>query len=49
MRDLRLFKRIVTSGAIATTAAFGSFVVSVQAATFTLPIKSAAKATDLDF
>jgi subtilisin family serine protease len=48
MTDLRLFKRIVTSGAIATTAAFGSFVVSVQAATFTLPIEAAAKATGVD-
>ncbi|MFB2982834.1 hypothetical protein [Microseira sp. BLCC-F43] len=49
MRDLRLFKRIVISRAIATTTAFGSFVAVVQAATFTLPIESAAKATDLDF
>ncbi|GET37479.1 hypothetical protein [Microseira wollei] len=49
MRDLRLLQKIVTSGAIATTAAFGSFVAVVQAATFTLPIESAAKATDLDF
>ena len=49
MKDLKLLKRIVTSGAIATTAAFGSFVAVVQAATFTLPIESATKATDLDF
>lgn len=48
MRDLKLLPRIVTSGAIATTAAFGSFVVSVQAATFTLPIEAAAKATGVD-
>ncbi len=48
MKDLKLLKRIVTSGAIATTAAFGSFVAVVQAATFTLPIESAAKATGVD-
>ena len=48
MKDLKLFQRIVTSGAIATTAAFGSFVAVVQAATFTLPIESAAKATGVD-
>lgn len=48
MKELKLFQRIVTSGAIATTAAFGSFVVSVQAATFTLPIEAAAKATGVD-
>lgn len=48
MKNLRLIQRIVTSGAIATTAAFGSFVAVVQAATFTLPIESAAKATGVD-
>lgn len=48
MRDLRLLQTIVTSGIIATTATFGSFVVKVQAATFTLPIEAAAKATGID-
>lgn len=48
MRDLRLIQRIVTSGIIATTATFSSFVVKVQAATFTLPIEPAAEATGLD-
>ncbi|WP_414543908.1 S8 family peptidase [Nostoc sp. CCY0012] len=48
MRNLRLVQRIVTSGIIATTAAFGSFVVEVRAATFTLPIEAAAKATGVD-
>ncbi|NEU76299.1 S8 family serine peptidase [Hassallia byssoidea VB512170] len=33
---------------IATTAAFGSFIAEVQAATFTLPIEAAAKATGVD-
>jgi subtilisin family serine protease len=48
MRDLRLLQKIVTSGAIATTAVLGSFVAQVQAATFTLPIEPAAKATGVD-
>ncbi|MBW4504824.1 MAG: S8 family serine peptidase [Scytonema hyalinum WJT4-NPBG1] len=48
MRDLRLLQGIVTSGVIATTAALGSFVAKVQAATFTLPIEAAAKATGVD-
>ncbi|MBW4562710.1 MAG: S8 family serine peptidase [Mojavia pulchra JT2-VF2] len=48
MRDLRFIQRVVTSGVIATTAAFGSFVAEVQAATFTLPIEAAAKATGVD-
>ncbi|WP_414581491.1 S8 family peptidase [Scytonema sp. PCC 10023] len=48
MRDLRLLRRIVTSGVIATTAAFVSSVAEVQAATFTLPIEPAAKATGVD-
>ena len=48
MRDLRLLQRIVTSGAIAATAAFGSFVTKVQAATFSLPIEAAAEATGVD-
>lgn len=48
MRNLRLIQRIVTSGVIATTAALGSFVAEVQAATFTLPIEAAAKATGVD-
>lgn len=48
MRDLRLLQTIVTSGVIATTAALGSFVAEVQAATFTLPIEPAAKATGVD-
>jgi subtilisin family serine protease len=48
MRDLRLLQKIVTSGVIATTAALGSLVVEVQAATFTLPIEPAAKATGVD-
>ncbi len=48
MRDLKLLQRIVTSGVIATTAALGSFVAKVQAATFSLPIESAAKATGVD-
>ncbi|KYC40666.1 hypothetical protein WA1_23775 [Scytonema hofmannii PCC 7110] len=48
MRDLRLLQRIVTSGVIATTAVLGSLVVEVQAATFTLPIEPAAKATGVD-
>ncbi|MGI2903277.1 S8 family peptidase [Tolypothrix sp. VBCCA 56010] len=45
---MRLLQKIVTSGVIATTAAFGSFVAEVQAATFTLPIEAAAKATGVD-
>lgn len=48
MRDLRLIRRIVTSGVIATTAALGSFVAEVQAAVFSLPIEPAAKATGVD-
>jgi len=48
MRDLRLVQRIVTSGVIATTAALGNFVAKVQAATFSLPIEAAAKATGVD-
>jgi subtilisin family serine protease len=48
MRDLRLLQRIVTSGVIAMTAAIGSFVANVEAATFTLPIEAAAKATGVD-
>lgn len=48
MKNLRLLRRIVTSGVIATTAAFGSFIAEVQAATFTLPIDAAAKATGVD-
>lgn len=48
MKNLRLLRRIVTSGVIATTAAFGSFIAEVQAATFTLPIEAAAKATGVD-
>lgn len=48
MRDLRILQRIVTSGVIATTTALGSFVAVVQAATFTLPIEAAAKATGVD-
>lgn len=48
MRNFRLLQKIVTSGVIATTAAFGSFVAEVQAATFTLPIEAAAKATGVD-
>jgi hypothetical protein len=47
-RDLKLLQTIVTSGMIVTTAAFGSFVAKVQAATFTLPIEVAAKATEVD-
>jgi Subtilase family len=48
MSNLRLFQKIVTSGAIATTAALGTFVAKVQAASFTLPIEAAAKATGID-
>ncbi len=48
MSDLRLIQRIVTSGVIATATTFGSFVAKVQAATFTLPIEAAAKATGVD-
>lgn len=47
-RDLKLLQTIVTSGMIVTTAALGSFVAKVQAATFTLPIEAAAKATGVD-
>ena len=47
-RDLKLLQTIVTSGVIVTTAALGSFVAKVQAATFTLPIEAAAKATGID-
>ena len=47
-RDLKLLQTIVTSGVIVTTAALGSFVAKVQAATFTLPIEAAAKATGVD-
>ncbi len=46
--SLGFIQKLAISGAIATTAAFGSFVVSVQAATFTLPIEPAAKATGVD-
>ncbi len=48
MRDLKLLQTIVTSGVIATAAALGSFVAEVKAATFTLPIEPAAKATGVD-
>lgn len=49
MRDSRFLPRIVISGAISTTAAFGSFVAEVQAAVlYTLPIEPAAKATGVD-
>lgn len=48
MRDLKLLQTIVISGVIVTTAALGSFVAKVQAATFTLPIEAAAKATGID-
>jgi hypothetical protein len=48
MRYLRLLRRIVTSGVIATTAVLSSFVAEVHAATFTLPIEPAAKATGVD-
>ena len=48
MKNLRLLQRIVTSGVIATTTAVGSFIAEVQAATFTLPIEAAAKATGVD-
>ncbi|MCC5609702.1 S8 family serine peptidase [Nostoc sp. CHAB 5834] len=48
MKNLRFVQKIVTSGVIATTAAFGSFVAEVQAAIFTLPIEAAAKATGVD-
>ncbi|BAZ21332.1 hypothetical protein NIES4073_22100 [Kalymmatonema gypsitolerans NIES-4073] len=48
MKNLRLLQRILTSGVIATTAALGSFIAEVQAATFTLPIEPAAKATGVD-
>ncbi len=47
-RDLKLLQTIVTSGVIVTTAALGSFIAKVQAATFTLPIEAAAKATGVD-
>ena len=42
------FIQLITSAVIATTAALGNFVASVQAATFTLPIEPAAKATGVD-
>ncbi len=48
MKNFKLLQGIVTSGVIATTAAMGSFVAKVQAATFTLPIEAAAKATGVD-
>jgi subtilisin family serine protease len=48
MKNLRLLRTIVTSGVIATTTAFGSFIAEVQAATFSLPIEAAAKATGVD-
>jgi len=48
MTNLRLVQTIVTSGVITTTTVFGSFVAKVQAATFTLPIEAAAKATGVD-
>ncbi|MEH1948589.1 MAG: S8 family serine peptidase [Nostoc sp.] len=47
-RDLKLLQTIVTSGLIVKTAALGGFVTKVQAATFTLPIEAAAKATGVD-
>ncbi|MCG6136867.1 MAG: S8 family serine peptidase [Nostoc sp. LLA-1] len=49
MKNLRLLvQRIITSGIIATTTAFSSFVVEVRAVTFSLPIEAAAKATGVD-
>lgn len=48
MTNLRLVQTIVTSGVITTITVFGSFVAKVQAATFTLPIQAAAKATGVD-
>lgn len=42
------FQRIIVSGAIAASAALGSLVTEVKAATFTLPIEPAAKATGID-
>ncbi|NJM71738.1 MAG: S8 family serine peptidase [Scytonema sp. RU_4_4] len=48
MINLKLFQRIVTSGVIATSAVLVSSVAKVQAATFTLPIEAAAKATGVD-
>ncbi|GAA6621862.1 S8 family peptidase [Scytonema sp. NUACC26] len=48
MRDLRFLQGIVTSGVIATISILGNFVAKVQAATFTLPIEAAAKATGVD-
>ncbi|MBP5972220.1 S8 family serine peptidase [Brasilonema sp. CT11] len=48
MRNLKLLQRIVTSGVIGTTVLLGSFVAKVQAATFTLPMEPAAKATGID-
>lgn len=48
MKYLKLFQIISTSGMIVTTATFGSFITRVQAATFSLPIESAAEATGID-
>ncbi|MGH7999676.1 MAG: S8 family peptidase [Brasilonema sp.] len=48
MINLKLLQRIITSGIIATSAALVSSVAKVQAATFTLPIEAAAKATGVD-
>ncbi|MCC5660821.1 S8 family serine peptidase [Nostoc sp. XA010] len=41
-------QKLITSGAIAIVATLGSFVAEVQAATFSLPIEAAAKATGVD-
>lgn len=41
-------QELIASGVIVTTAVLGSFVAKVQAATFTLPIEAAAKATGVD-